>query len=173
VPETVVAAHVHKIGLKFDLMFRLGIASFESLPPRRPAAAKGFLASHPQYRMALADGTLVEKASYAYPEVRRFMVSLIEEAATMFDADGVCLGFVRGPQFLGYDPPVLQKFRRRYAADGAKGGFDDPRMRTVRSEFLTLFVRDARRVLDEVGRKKGKRLELSAWAYAGMSQDLD
>jgi hypothetical protein len=34
-------------------------------------------------------------------------------------------------------------------------------------------VRDARRVLDEVGRKKGKRPELSAWAYGGVAQNLD
>jgi hypothetical protein len=172
-PQKVVAPHAHKMGLKFDLMFRLGIAGFESLPPRRPTTPKGFLASHPQLRMALADGTRVEKASYAYPGVRRFMVSLIEEAAGMLDADGVCLGFVRGPQFLGYEPAVLEEFQRHYGADGTKVAFDDPRMRTLRSEFMTRFVCDVRRVLDEVGRKKGKRLELSAWVYGGINQNLD
>ena len=42
-------------------------------------------------------------------------------------------------------------------------GFNDPRMRDIRSRYMTRLVRDARRVLDRVGAKKGKRLELSAW----------
>jgi hypothetical protein len=100
------------------------------------------------------------------------MVSLVEEAAGMFDADGVCLCFIRGPEFLGYDPPVLEEFQRGYHTDGAKVSFNDPRMRIVRCRFMTQFVRDVRRVLDEVGRKKSKRLELSAWVY-GVNQSLD
>jgi len=173
VPEEVVARRVHELGLQFDIMFRLGIAGFDLLPPRRGAKPKGFLASHPECRMALADGTLVEKASYAYPQVRAFMLSLIEEATERFDVDGVCLAFVRGPEFLGYDPPVLEAFRLRYGEDATATGFDDPRMRAVRSEFMTRFVRDVRRVVGSVGRTKGKRLEVSAWVYGSVSQNLD
>jgi hypothetical protein len=173
VPEQVVAQRLHEMGVQFDIMFRLGIAGFDLLPPRRGAKPEGFLASHPGYRMALADGTLVEKASYAYPQVRAFMLSLIEEAAERFDVDGVCLGFVRGPEFLGYDPPVLEAFRMRYGEDATTVGFDDPRMRAVRSEFLTRFVRDVRRVVGDVGRQKGEQLQVSAWVYGSVSQNLD
>ncbi|MBM3477455.1 MAG: hypothetical protein FJX75_29650 [Armatimonadetes bacterium] len=173
VPEEVVGQRLHEMGVQFDIMFRLGIAGFDLLPPRRGAKPKGFLASHPECRMALADGTRVEKASYAYPPVRAFMLSLIEEAAKRFDVDGVCLCFVRGPEFLGYDPPVLEAFRLRYGEDATAVGFDDPRLRTVRSEFLTRFVHDVRRVVTEVGRTKGKQLTVSAWVYGSANQNLD
>jgi hypothetical protein len=172
-PGRVVGERVSEMGLKFDIMFRLGIATFNCLPPHRAAKAEGFLASHPEFRMALADGTLVEKASYAYPAVRAFMLSLIREATELHDVDGICLGFIRGPEFLGYDPPVLEALRLRYGVDGTTIGFDDPRMRTVRSEFMTRFVRDVRRVVDEVGRDKQRRLEVSAWLYPSVSQNLD
>ena len=173
VPQEIVAPHVHGMGMQFDIMFRLGMGGFDVLPPRRGAKSRGFVASHPECRMALADGTLVEKASYAYPQVRAFMLSLIGEATERFDVDGVCLCFVRGPEFLGYDPPVLEAFRLRYGEDATAVGFDDPRMRSVRSEFMTRFVRDVRRVVSNVGRKKGKQLELSAWLYGSVSQNLD
>jgi len=172
-PGRSVGERVREMGLKFDIMFRLGIAGFGCLPPRRAARPQGFLASHPECRMALADGTLVEKASYGYPSVRAFVLSLIQEAAELFDVDGVCLGFVRGPEFLGYDPPVLEAFRLRYGEDGAAVGFDDPRMRSVRGEFMTRFVRDVRRVVDGVGRRKQRHLEVSAWVYPSVSQNLD
>jgi hypothetical protein len=173
IPEEVVAPHVHGMGMQFDIMFRLGIAGFDLLPPRCGAKSKGFIASHPECHMALADGTRVEKASYAYPQVRAFMLSLIGEATERFDVDGVCLGFVRGPEFLGYDPPVLEAFRLRYGEDATAVGFDDPRMRSVRSQFMTRFVRDVRRVVDGVGRRKGKPLEVSAWLYPSVGQNLD
>lgn len=173
IPQKVVAPYVREMGLQFDIMFRLGIGGLESLPPRRPAEPRGFVATHPQFRMALADGTRVEKASYAYPQVRAFMLSLIEEALRVFEPDGINLCFVRGPQFVGYDPPVLEEFQRRYGQDGTAVGFDDPRMRVVRSEFMTHFVRDVRQVLDRVGESQGKRLELSAWAYGSVAQNLD
>ena len=39
-------------------------------------------------------------------------------------------------------------------------------MLAVRSRFLNQFVRDSRQVLNEVGTKKGKKLELSAYVFS-------
>jgi hypothetical protein len=155
IPQKVVAPHLREMGLKFDLMFRLGIAT------------------HPQFRMALADGTLVEKASYAYPQVRAFMLALIEEATELFEPDGVNLCFVRGPEFVGYEKPVLDEFRERYGEDATTVGFDDPRMQAVRCSFMTRFVRDVRGVLDRVGRAQGRKVELSVWTYGSVEADLN
>jgi hypothetical protein len=92
VPQEVIAEHVHKMGRKFDIMFRLGIHG--GVPPWREEG--GFVARYPELRQVMRDGTPVEKASYAFPEVRAFMLSLIREAARRFDVDGVNLCFVRG-----------------------------------------------------------------------------
>ena len=118
-------------------------------------------------------GRPVEKASYAFPEVRKLMVSIIREAVETFDVDGASLGFVRGPEFMGYEQPVLDDFRKEYGADGRNVGFDDPRMRKIRCRYLTAFVGDVRKTLDEVGKKKGKRLELSAWVFESLPGNLD
>jgi hypothetical protein len=164
VPVAVAAEYAHSMGLKFDAMFRLAVLG--SIPPMRDEG-NGFVRKHPQFRQVMQDGTPVEKASYAFPEVRKLMVSIIREAVETFDVDGASLGFVRGPEFMGYEKPVLDDFHKEYGEDGRKVGFDDARMRTIRCRYLNALVRDVRKTLDEIGKKKGKRLELSAWIFAG------
>lgn len=162
-PQAVAAEHAHEIGLEFDLMFRLGIGG--ELPPRRQPGGDGFVVRHPQFRQVLRDGTLVEKASYAFPEVQQFMLSLIREATQTFDADGINLCFVRGPHFLRYETPVLDAFRVKHDEDARNVEPTDPRLLAVKAEIMSRFVRQARGVLDEVGRAKGKRLGLSVWVW--------
>lgn len=163
IPQKLAARHVHGMGLKFDLMFRLGISG--PLPPEPRRNSKRFVVRHPEFRQVLRDGTVVEKASYAFPEVREFMLSLIREATEQIDADGINLCFVRGPHFLSYERPILESFQKQYGEDARKVDPSDARVFEVRARFMTEFVRGARRVLDEVGSKKGKRLELSAWVW--------
>ena len=110
----------------------------------------------------MSDGTPVEKASYAFPEVRAHMLAIIRESARMFDIDGISLAFNRGPLFVAYEQPVLDDFRKEFNADARVLPLDDPRLQRIRASYLDTFVRDVRRALDEVGAAKGKRLELSA-----------
>ena len=170
IPVAVAAEHAHAMGLKFDIMFRLSVMG--SIPPQRDDE-KGFVRTHPQFRQVMKDGTPVEKASYAFPEVRKLVVSIIREATETFDVDGVNLCFIRGPEFMAYEQPVLDDFRKEYGEDGRKVGFDDPRMRTIRCRYLNAFVGDVRKTLDEVGKKKGKKLELSPWIVATPQTTLD
>ena len=116
----------------------------------------------------MPDGTPVEKASYAFPEVRAHMLAIIRESAELFDIDGVSLAFNRGPLFAAYEQPVLDDFRKEFGADARALRLDDPRLAKVRARFLNEFVRDVRRMLGEVGKVRGKRLELSAW-YPGQT----
>jgi hypothetical protein len=175
IPEAVAADQAHALGLQFDVMFRLAILG--TLPsaaiPLRDSFANGFVRRHPQFRMVAAYGRPVEKASYAFPEVRQFMLSMIREAAETFAVDGVSLGFVRGPEFMGYEQPVLDDFRAAYGADGRNVPFDDPRLRAIRCRYLTEFVGDVRQTLDDVGTKKGRRLALSAWVFESLPGNLD
>ncbi len=170
IPETVVAQHVHEMGLQFDAMFRLAVLG--SVPPMRDVGPN-FVKSHPELRQVMQDGTPVEKASYAFPEVRELMISIIRETARKFDIDGASLGFVRGPQFMAYEQPVLDDFRREHGQDGQNVGFDDPRMRSVRCRYLNEFVRSVRRALDQVGEEKGSKLQLSAWVFGGIETNLN
>jgi hypothetical protein len=163
IPEAVASEHLHSMGVKFDIMFRMTIAG--GMPPCRDVE-NCYVRKHPQLRQLQADGTPIEKVSYAFPEVQKLVLSIIREAAEMFDVDGVSLGFVRGAEFTGYEQPVLDDFRKEYGEDARKVGFGDPRMRKIRYRYLNTFVHDVRQALDEIGKKKGKRLELSAWIRA-------
>jgi len=162
-PQAIAAEHAHELGLRFDLMFRLGIGS--QLPPRRQPGGDGFVMRHPQFRQVLRNGTLVEKASYAFPEVQQFMLSLIREATQEFDTDGINLCFVRGPHFLRYETPVLEAFRAKHGEDAREVDPADARLLAVRADIMSRFVRQARGVLDEVGKTKDKRLDMSVWVW--------
>jgi Glycosyl hydrolase-like 10 len=162
IPQQIAAEHAHKLGLEFDIMFRLGISA-GYLPDILDEGI--YVNRYPQYRQVMRDGTVVSKASYAYPEVRQFMLSLIREAATKIDVDGINLCFNRGPHFLRYEEPVLSLFQERYGEDALEVDPTDPRLAAVRSEFMTEFVRGARQVLDEVGKAKGRRLKMSVWVW--------
>ena len=169
IPEAVAAQQAHALGLKFDIMFRLAIVG--SLAPLREQG--GFVDAHPEFCQVLQDGTPVRKASYAFPEVRQLMVSIIREAAEMFDIDGVNLCFTRGPSFTSYEQPVLDDFRKEYGEDARQVGPEDPRLRAIRGRYLNAFVRDVRQTLDDVGKTKGKRLELSTWTWTDVNRNLD
>lgn len=169
IPVAVAAQHVHAMGLKFDIMVRLAMVG--AIPPTRDG--QGFVQKHPQFRQVLRDGTPVQKASYAFPEVREQMVAIIRESAETFDIDGVNLCFTRGPSFTSYEQPVLDDFRKEYGEDGRKVDLDDARMRAIHGRYLNSFVGDVRKTLDEVGKKKGKRLELSTWTWTDVNRNLN
>ena len=160
VTQDVIARHLHSMGMKFDIMIRPSIQ-------RNPLESmQGFFEKHPELRIRHADGRPVEKLSFAYPEVRDFTLSIIREASERFDVDGVNICFVRLNLCMGWEKPVLDAFRAKGYNDKLHNvGKNDSRLRKIRSEFLLQFMRDARKVLDEVGKKKGKRLELSAWVW--------
>ena len=156
------AEHAHAMGLKFELMFRLGILGGVPAGLQDPG---NLVCRYPEFRQVLRDGTVVEKASYAFPEVRQFMLSLVRESVERFDVDGINLCFTRAPHFLLYEKPVLDAFRSKYGQDAREFHFTDPRLCEIRAGFMTDFVRRVRQVLNEVGQAKGKQLELSVWVW--------
>ncbi len=169
IPAQVALEHVHDMGLKFDAMFRMGILG--SHPPGQgglPASEpdEGIVRKKPWLRMLAKDGTPLEKASYAFPEVQDHMLSLIREVAERFDIDGVNLGWIRGPQFVGYEALVIEDFKKEYGEDPRKLDDNEERVQRLRARYVTEFVRKVRQLLNELGRKRGRKIELSAWVYS-------
>jgi hypothetical protein len=161
IPQQVAAKRAHELGIKFDVMLRLGIhGGVEGVGPIW-STEDIYTRKFPQYRQVLQDGTVLEKASFAFPPVRQFQLDLIRDAAEQIDCDGVNLCFVRGPHYVAFEKPLLEAFGARYHEDARKVALDDPRLGKVRAEFITPFVRCARNVLDQVGAKKGRALTLS------------
>jgi hypothetical protein len=160
IPAKVIAEHLHSMGIQCDLTFRLGIIA--GLFYNRD---EGFVAEHPECRQVDREGNAVGKASYAFPRVQQLMLDIIRESMESVDADGASLCFTRGPRFLLYEKPVLESFQREYGEDARGVSPSDPRLLRTRAKIMSQFVRQCRSVLDEIGRKRGRKLRLSVWVW--------
>jgi len=107
VPERSVAEYAHAMGISCCAMLRLGILG----PIPQEPQSKRLVSRHPEFRQVLKDGTPVEKASYAFPEVRQLNFDIMRECTTELGLDGVNLCFVRGPHFTRYEKPVLERIK--------------------------------------------------------------
>ena len=162
-----VCEHAHRVGIQFDAQFRMALLG--RTPPDHQA---GFVHDHPQFRMITRDGTAVEKASYAFPETRGFLLSMLRETATRIDVDGITLNFIRGGEYVAYEQPVADAFRAAHKMQPQDVQRNDPRLQQVRAKFMTQLVQDARKTLDEIGRKKNKRLKLSVVIYPSLEINM-
>lgn len=117
IPFAAVMEHVHTLGLGFHTYYRMTIIDGVH-PYMFFSTEKTFLSDHPDCRIVAKDETPMIKSSYAIPEVRHFMVSLMEEAM-QYNIDGVNLCFVRGPEYVGYEQPVVDEFKRLYGGGSA------------------------------------------------------
>jgi hypothetical protein len=165
VAPQIAATRVKEMGLKFDLMFRIGMnGGVEGVGPIW--SGKDVYTRHfPQYRQVMQDGTVIEKASLAFPAVQDFQLQIIREAIEKVDCDGINICFVRGPHHIAYEKPVVDLFRKQYGEDATKVDPADPRLGAVRSTFMTEFIRSIRKALDQQGSKRGRHLELSVWVW--------
>lgn len=131
---------------------------------------------HPEWRIRDAQGKDRTRLSYAFPEVREFKLAILREVVAS-DVDGVNLDFMRHPPFLGYDEPLLREFSAKFGEDGRTAKADDPRWLQLRAATMTEFVRTVRTMLDEEGKKRGRRIGLSArvdWReYRGWGCDIE
>lgn len=131
---------------------------------------------HPEFRVRGKKGEDKTKLSYAFPEVRAFKLGILREAAER-DIDGINLDFLRHPPCFGYEEPLITAFKAKHGEDPRELAVDDPRWLQLRADIMTGFVREARRLLDDAGHKKGRHLGLSArvdWKeYRAWGCDID
>ena len=98
-----------------------------------------FHREHPELRLPPSTGA--PKLDYYYPEVQDYVINIFCEAAEKLDVDGMVMDFTRSPPFI------------RKEADPS---------------VMVGFIKKMRQRLDEVGKRKGKRLALAAELVDGM-----
>ena len=154
IPQQVAAKRAHELGIKFDVMLRLGIhGGVEGVGPIW-STEDTYTRKYPQCRQVLQDGTVLEKASFAFPAVRQFQLDLVRDAAEQIDCDGVNLCFVRGPHYIAFEEPLRAAFRTKYHEDAHKVDPADARLGDVRTEFITPFIRTPARCWTRSARRK-------------------
>ena len=186
-PLQVAAEFAHEIGIEFHACYRTG--GFHYMPPHdvRPGS---FYSRHPELRCISRSGQPQPRLSYAFPETRRYVVSLFREM-TQYPIDGVCLLYNRRPPLIAYEEPLIDGFRRHYGEDPRKLARSDPRWVEYRCLALNSFMRELRQALDEEAERQGRRqpfqisavvsryeenlahgMDLAAWIREGLVDTL-
>lgn len=160
-PFEVVMEHCHNIGLEFHMYYRMALAD-HPYPIGWSSSQSWWLSQHPECRMVDKDGTPMPLASYAFPQVHEFMLSFIEEGL-QYDIDGVNLCLIRGPEYIRYEKPVIDDFMELYGEDPRDLPDDDERLLKLRSGYMTDFFRAVRKLTDEAGARRGRKVEVSTY----------
>ena len=170
-PLQVAADYAHEIGLEFHTTYRP--AGFHYPVPHDELNTGGVYDQHPEWRGRDRNGRPTPRLSYAFPEVRQVVIDFLKEMAE-YPIDGVCIAYNRRPPLLEYEAPVVEGFQAKFGEDPRRLDEKDPRWLSYRTTFLTQFMREARRALNDVARKKNRRkpFELTAIVMSSKAENL-
>lgn len=146
---------------KQKLWMYLRPQAYTSEPPYDHILRSEFFAAHPEFRCEEADGSAISKLSVAYPEVRKNLNAILQDALKR-DVDGLTIAFVRGYPCVRYERPVREAFEAKYGIDPRRLPDSDPRLRLLWADFVTQWLKEIRQMLDDAGPSPlSKRRELS------------
>jgi len=170
-PTKVLIDGAHDVGMKVHVAVRP--AAWVHSEPLADFFRSRFYQSHPEWRCVDRDGTPVARMSLAVPEVRRHLVTVLNEAVRL-GADGAHVIYARGVPLVLYERPFLDRFRERFKLDARELDESDERIGQLRCEVLTALMGEIRAMLDaeQSRRADGKRLALSAFVLADASDNV-
>ena len=142
-------------GMKLLAAQRMSLSNF-TFPYLNPFFEVPFVNQHPEFMCAARDGATVGFMSYAYPEVRRFVIGTLLDALN-HGFDGVELLFTRGVCLM-FENPVAAEYRKRYpdGPDYRRLPASDPRLYEIRCGIMTVFFRELRSALDGFAAENGR-----------------
>ena len=161
----------HRQGLKMCMSMRMGAWGME-YPYDQTYFVNRFKEAHPELRCIDRDGTPIDALSYAYPEVRRYV---IEQFLSMADlgCDAVEMIFTRGVPYVLFEEPVLRRFREETGEDARTLPLDDPRLNALHCRIMTEFVKELRAALDARRGKIGLHARINYSLYDSRYVALD
>ena len=162
-PLRVAGELAQEMGIEFHASYRTAAFVY---PPPHDHIPESFYETHPELVCLDRKGQPIPRISYAFPETRRYVISLFREMAE-YPIDGVCVLYNRRPPLVAYEEPLVRGFESRYGQDPRKLDERDPRWLSYRSGALTQFMRELRREMDAASRETGrsKRLAVSAVVF--------
>ena len=143
----------HSQGLKMSVSLRMGAWGL-TYPYNQYYFDCDFMQENPQWRTYDRNGDEIAAMSYAYPEVRKFMVDELLHMARS-GCDAVTLIWHRGIPYVLYEKPVADRFFELYGEYPYELPLDDPRLNALHCEIMTGLMREIRTALDaEFGKGK-------------------
>lgn len=144
--ETVVD-ECKKMGIKSSVSMRMGGWGMP-FPYDQFYFDCDFVESHPEWRTRDRNGEEIRAMSYAYPEVRRFMIDELVRCAHS-GCDAVTIMAHRGIPYVLFEEPVANKFYELYGEYPYEYPLDEPRLNKLHCDIMTEFVKELREALDE------------------------
>ncbi len=145
-PLDVYAKRCHEKGLKFLVKFRMNDNhSGGRLTGHHSMFMGNFIRNHTDWWLKSLPGQL----DYTHQGVRDWMFELAREVTTKFDTDGLTYNFIRYPHVF------------------------EPEESREKMGILTDFMRQTRAMLDEEGKRKGRKLDLCAIVAPTVVECLD
>ena len=164
-PFDVALEHTHEIGLQFHASYR--VAGFHYPPPLDHFnTGSSFYKRHPEWRGVDRTGRQTPRMAYSFPEVRRFVISLLREMAQR-PIDGICLLYNRRMPLVEYEPLIVEGFKGQFGDDPHELDAHDPHWLSYRASVLTEFMREVRAAMDQEGRAQGRRARIEISAIVG------
>ena len=120
---------------------------FFNLEPPNDTHGSEFYRRNRHLACKTRDGRSLMQMSFAYPEVRRHLLDILEEVAT-HKPDGVHIIFNRGIPCTLYEEPVVDEFRCEHHMDIRALDDMDPRVVRFRYRYITAYLTELR---DRVG----------------------
>ena len=147
-----------------------------------------FTKQHPEFRWHKRDGTPYHsQLSFAFPEVRRYKLSILKELIANYALDGFFLDWIRtgdvrdnpqndaeGVANYGYEKPLLKSYKSRFKKDATQVANGEDAWVRLRAEPQTEFMREVRKLT----RKQKRKLPVSVlvghpWHYRGEVNKID
>jgi len=159
-PLTVACDVAHECGMELFGSYRR--MTYRMPPFTYPMHPQALMARRPDLCCINAQGHRLPHLSLAQPEVVKRMLAIHGEQVNEYDVDGIHLFFVRGVPFVGYEQPFLDAFAEAHpGVDPRALPVGDERPWEVRGHFVTRYLRELRRVVDEAAQRRGRRIRIA------------
>ncbi len=172
-PLDVVGQAVGDSDMELHLGLRVGLWE-TSRVYRNIAFTSHFYLEHPQWRCRDRDGEHLPTLSYAFPQVRDYVLSIYRDVARkhLHAIDGLNVLFTRGPVFLLYEEPLVRGFQTATGQDPHELDPADEEWLKYRAGALTKFMRGLRTLCEELSQGRDQPLKLSANVFCSRKQNL-
>lgn len=148
-----IVSKAHKIGIKVAVSLRMGAWGIE-FPYTQAYFDSPFFLNNPQWRCVDRNGDEVSTLSYAYPEVRQYLIDMLVNSARS-GCDAISLIGHRGLPLVLFEKPVCDRFFELYGEEPNELPLDEPRLNRLHCDIMTGFIRELRTALDrEFGKNK-------------------
>ena len=150
----------HEIGLKMSISLRMGAWGM-GFPYDQCYFDVPFHDEHPELHCVDRNGDNISAMSYAFPEVRKFVIDTLINSARS-GCDAVTLIAHRGIPYVLFEKPVADRYFELYGEYPYALPLNNPRLNAIHCDIMTGFFRELREALDlEFGKDK-IRIQLRA-----------